>query len=168
MVRYLIRRGSTGEFWMVWDREKRGPAMIGDRALVRLTQEQAELALVGLTGQVRPSKDPLNYITWEVIYGAGTTVPCTHEVDAKLLARELIKRATRFQPRQSRVYYRPDRLSRTRFTVGWPNSRGFSSQVGTGAAAQRVSDSGWKLNLIKLDVVRKLGVRVQHNQGAYF
>jgi hypothetical protein len=92
MVRYLIRRGSTGDYWMVWDREKRGPAMVGDRALVRLTQEQAELALVGLTGQVRASKDPLNYKTWEVIYGAGTTVPCTHEVDAKLLARELIKR----------------------------------------------------------------------------
>jgi hypothetical protein len=61
MVRYLIRRGSAGDFWIVWDREKRRPAMVGDRALVRLTQEQAELALVGLTGQVRASKDPLNY-----------------------------------------------------------------------------------------------------------
>jgi hypothetical protein len=66
MVRYLIRRRSTGEFWMVGDREKRGPAMVGDRELVRLTQGEAELALVGLTGKVRASKDPLDYKTWEV------------------------------------------------------------------------------------------------------
>jgi hypothetical protein len=65
MARYIVRRGSTGDFWMVWDREKRGPAMVGDRALVRLTQDEAELALVGLTGQVRASEDPLNYKTWE-------------------------------------------------------------------------------------------------------
>jgi hypothetical protein len=77
---------------MVWDREKRGPARLGDRAPVRLTQGEAELALVALSGQVRLSKDPLDSKTWEVTYGAGTTVPCTHEVDAKLLARELIKR----------------------------------------------------------------------------
>jgi len=92
MTRYIVRRGSKGEFWMVWDREKRGPAMIGDRALVRLTQGEAELALVGLTGIVRQRPDPADYKTWLVTYGAGASVPCLHEVDAKLLARELIKR----------------------------------------------------------------------------
>jgi hypothetical protein len=92
MARYIVRRGSTGQFWMVWDREKRGPAMVGDRALVRLTQGEAELALVGLTGQVRQSPDPADYKTWLVTYGAGASVSCLHEVDAKLLARELIKR----------------------------------------------------------------------------
>jgi hypothetical protein len=75
MARYIVRRGSTGDFWMVWDREKRAPAMVGDRALVRLKQGEAELALVGLTGQVRrQSPDPADYKTWLVTYGAGTSV----------------------------------------------------------------------------------------------
>jgi hypothetical protein len=67
--------------------------MVGNRALVRLTQGEAELALAGLTGQVRKqSPDPADYKTWLVTYGAGASVSSTHEVDAKLLGRELIKK----------------------------------------------------------------------------
>jgi hypothetical protein len=92
MSRYLIRRGSTDGFYMVWDRERRGPAIIDDRQLVRLTLAEAEIALVGLTGEIGKSRTTPSYMTWQVIYEAGTSVPCSHEVDAKLLARELVKK----------------------------------------------------------------------------
>lgn len=38
--RFLVRQGSKG--WMVYDRQRRGPAMIGTGLAVNLTKEQAE------------------------------------------------------------------------------------------------------------------------------
>ncbi|TYO61865.1 hypothetical protein FXV83_35930 [Bradyrhizobium hipponense] len=38
--RFLVRQGSRG--WMVYDRQRRGPAMIGTSLAVNLTKEQAE------------------------------------------------------------------------------------------------------------------------------
>jgi hypothetical protein len=89
MSRYLIRRDSTGDLYMVWDREQRRPATVEDRQLVRLTLAQAEIALAELGG-IKQSKEAPSYMTWQVTYGAGTSVPCLHEVDAKLLSRELV------------------------------------------------------------------------------
>jgi len=37
--RFLVRQGSKG--WMVYDRQRRGPAMIGTSLAVDLTNEQA-------------------------------------------------------------------------------------------------------------------------------
>ena len=38
--RFLVRQGSNG--WMVYDRQRRGPALIGTGLAVNLTREQAE------------------------------------------------------------------------------------------------------------------------------
>ena len=38
-TRFLVRQGSKG--WMVYDRQRKAPAMIGTRPLVNLTKEQA-------------------------------------------------------------------------------------------------------------------------------
>jgi hypothetical protein len=38
-MRYMVRIGRIG--WMVWDRDERGPAQLGDRQLVRLSEEEA-------------------------------------------------------------------------------------------------------------------------------
>jgi hypothetical protein len=91
MTRYVVRRDSIAEFWMIWDRERRGPAQIGRRPLVRLTRAKAELTLVSLTGEIKESKEPSSGMTWQVTYGAGRITPCAHEADAKLLAWELVK-----------------------------------------------------------------------------
>jgi hypothetical protein len=45
--RYLVRKGSRG--WMVWDRQKRGPAEFGGRLEIGLTEEQAREAKDQLT-----------------------------------------------------------------------------------------------------------------------
>jgi hypothetical protein len=92
MARFLVRRDSIPDYWMIWDREKRGPAEVFGRALVRLTLAEAELAMVGLTGEIKKSAEPSIYLTLEVTYRAGAKVPCAREVDARLLARELVKR----------------------------------------------------------------------------
>jgi hypothetical protein len=38
--RFLVRHGSKG--WMVYDRQRRGPAMVGTSLAVNLTKGQAE------------------------------------------------------------------------------------------------------------------------------
>jgi len=38
--RFLVRQGSKG--WMVYDRQRRGPAMVGISLAVNLTKEQAD------------------------------------------------------------------------------------------------------------------------------
>jgi hypothetical protein len=38
--RFLVRRGTTG--YMVWDRERRGPAEINNRRITRLAKEEAD------------------------------------------------------------------------------------------------------------------------------
>lgn len=46
--RFVIRMGGIG--WMVYDRERRGPALIGTNLAAKLTREQAEQAYAILTG----------------------------------------------------------------------------------------------------------------------
>lgn len=49
--RFLVRMGGIG--WMVYDRDRRGPALLGNEVAANLTKEQAErafLALAGLSG----------------------------------------------------------------------------------------------------------------------
>lgn len=98
MARYLVRRCGAGDTWMVWDRVDRSPAILDGKALVHLTAEQAELAAAELTGQPLMSRKltdiPVNNELL-VICSGGVTRPCAHEVDAKLLARELLKRGHR-------------------------------------------------------------------------
>jgi hypothetical protein len=95
MARYLVRRGGATDTWMVWDRENRRAADIDGKTLIHMTAAQAEVALSDLTGQpprVRKASDISINNEWQVTYAGGATLPCAHEVDAKLLARELIKR----------------------------------------------------------------------------
>jgi hypothetical protein len=98
MARYLVRRGGAADTWMVWDRDNRRPAEVDGKRLAHLTAEQAEAAFSNLTGRPprerRQSDIPVNN-EWQVTYGSGATLPCAHEVDAKLLARELVKRGHR-------------------------------------------------------------------------
>ena len=92
MARYLVRRGGTADSWMVWDREKRAPAEVNSRRLAYLTHDQAEQAFCDLTGLPPRSTENSVNTGWEVTYSSGVTLPCAHELDAKLLARELVKR----------------------------------------------------------------------------
>jgi hypothetical protein len=97
MVRYVIRKGIKPDDWMVWDREIRKPAQLNGRALVRLKREQADLSFHILTGL--PVKIAENVKEWEVIYGSDIVLPCRDETDAKLLARELVKKGHRVSAR---------------------------------------------------------------------
>jgi hypothetical protein len=95
MARYIVRRGGAADTWMVWDRDNRAPAKVDGRVLAHLTAEQAELAFSELTGQPPRSRKRLDIPVkneWQVTYGGGVSLPCAHEVDAKLLARELVKK----------------------------------------------------------------------------
>lgn len=46
--RFLVRMGGAG--WMVYDRERRGPALIGTEWAANLTREQAEIVHRTLSG----------------------------------------------------------------------------------------------------------------------
>lgn len=46
--RFLVRMGGDG--WMVYDRHRRGPALIGTHFAANLTKEQAERAYHTLSG----------------------------------------------------------------------------------------------------------------------
>ncbi len=52
--RFLIRMGGIG--WMVYDRERRGPALIGADWAANLTREQAERAYEILVGSAEDSE----------------------------------------------------------------------------------------------------------------
>ncbi len=43
LSRFVVRMGSLG--WMVYDRERKGPALIGSEWAANLTKEQAEREL---------------------------------------------------------------------------------------------------------------------------
>jgi hypothetical protein len=94
---------------MVWDREKRAPAEVIGRRLAYLTHDQAEQAFSDLTGS--PPRSTANSVNtgWEVTYGSGVTLPCAHEVDAKLLAHELVKRGQEFLRKRWKVFFLLDR-----------------------------------------------------------
>jgi hypothetical protein len=93
MGRYLVRQGNTQSTWIVWDRVKRGPAVLDDRELVRLSRPAAEAAIACLLGQNPIGQLPTSS-GWRVRY-SGRIVDCRDESDAKSLARELIKRRFR-------------------------------------------------------------------------
>lgn len=54
--RFIVRRGSTG--WMVYDRERKGPALIGTEWAANLTKEQAERAYRTLSRSVGQPEAP--------------------------------------------------------------------------------------------------------------
>ena len=47
--RYLVREGCKG--WMVYDRERKGPALVGTNPAANLTKEEAEQILRTLTAK---------------------------------------------------------------------------------------------------------------------
>ena len=76
---------------MIWDREMRAPVKDADgKPVVRLKRGVAEGIFTILTGGIE-EKAAASRATWLVTYGTAS-VECAHEVDAKLLARELIKK----------------------------------------------------------------------------
>ena len=54
--RFLIRMGGIG--WMVYDRDRRGPALMGADVAANLTKEQAEWAYRILAGSAADPEDP--------------------------------------------------------------------------------------------------------------
>lgn len=51
--RFVVRMGGLG--WMVYDRERKGPALIGMDVAANLTKEQAERAYRILSGSAEES-----------------------------------------------------------------------------------------------------------------
>ena len=54
--RFLVRQGSKG--WMVYDRQRKGPALVGTNPAVNLTRERANHIAQSLTGELQ---DRFNY-----------------------------------------------------------------------------------------------------------
>jgi hypothetical protein len=54
--RYLVREGCKG--WMVYDRQRKGPALVGTNPAVDLTRERANHVLQWLTTELQ---DKFNY-----------------------------------------------------------------------------------------------------------
>jgi hypothetical protein len=81
---------------MVWDRLKHRPATLHGRELVRLSRDAAEAAFARLVEADLKHNQPraLRSETWQIAF-QGTVVDCRDELDAKLVARELVKRAFR-------------------------------------------------------------------------
>jgi hypothetical protein len=92
MARYLIRQGVLNT-WAVWDRVKRGPAVVDGRRLVGLTRKAAEAAYAHLIGADSGDALPISP-QWRLIY-TGVVVDCRDEQDAKSLARELFRKGYR-------------------------------------------------------------------------
>jgi hypothetical protein len=59
--------------------------------------------------------------TWQVMY-ANVSLPCRSENDARLLARELLKKATASSPEPSRTSHLPAGSRATRLKRGCANS----------------------------------------------
>ncbi|HEY7219787.1 MAG TPA: hypothetical protein VH985_15485 [Candidatus Binatia bacterium] len=90
--RYLIRSGCADD-WMVWDRSKLGPATLRGQKLVRLSRDAAEAAFARLVEVDLRHSQPLGLRseTWQIKF-RGTVVDCRDELDAKSVARELLKK----------------------------------------------------------------------------
>jgi hypothetical protein len=56
--RFLVRQGCKG--WMVYDRQRKGPALVGTNPAVSLTRERANQIAQSLTGELQ---DRSNYPT---------------------------------------------------------------------------------------------------------
>ena len=100
-IRYVLRKAAIPGFWMVWDRGRRGPAVLDNRKLGRLSLEEAEAALASLTGMgaFLDRRLTTEGSGWLVIYGGGLTVDCRDELDAKRLARNLVLKGHRVSAR---------------------------------------------------------------------
>jgi hypothetical protein len=94
MPRYLVRQGNTGRGWLVWDRVKRGPAVVDGRELARLPLEDAYVAIALLNGPGIDSKKMPMPSAWQLNY-SGIMINCRDEQDAKSLARELLRKGFR-------------------------------------------------------------------------
>jgi hypothetical protein len=75
---------------MVWDRLQRSPATLYGQKLTRLARNAAEAALVRLE---RCNGEPptLDQETWQISFD-GNVVDCRDELDAKHVARNLVRR----------------------------------------------------------------------------
>jgi hypothetical protein len=49
LSRFLVRQGAKG--WMVYDRQRKAPAIVGTRPMVNLTKEQADNIVRRLTAE---------------------------------------------------------------------------------------------------------------------
>jgi hypothetical protein len=90
--RYLIRSGCADD-WMVWDRSKLGPATLRGQKLVRLSRNAAEAAFARLVEvDLRHNQlVALRSETWQIKF-RDKVVDCRDELDAKSVARELLKK----------------------------------------------------------------------------
>ena len=98
MPRYLVRQGNTGRGWLVWDRVKRGPAVVDGRELTRLPLEDANSAVALLSGAGFDSKKVPMPSPWQLNY-SGIIVNCRDEQDAKSLALQLVRKGFRVSAR---------------------------------------------------------------------
>jgi len=98
MPRYLVRQGNTGRGWLVWDRVKRGPAVVDGRELARLPLEDANSATALLNGAGFDGKKVPMPSPWQLNY-SGIVVNCRDEQDAKSLARHLVRKGFRVSAR---------------------------------------------------------------------
>jgi hypothetical protein len=94
MQRYLVRQGNPGRGWLVWDRVKRGPAVVDGREVARLSRENAYAAIALLDGPSVDGKKVPMPTAWQVIY-SGIVVDCRDEQDAKSLAEDLVRKGFR-------------------------------------------------------------------------
>lgn len=98
MSRYLVRQGNTGRGWLVWDRVKRGPAVVEGRELARLPHDDANIAIALLNGANFDAKSLPMPSAWQLTY-SDITVNCRDEQDAKRLARLLLRKGFRVTAR---------------------------------------------------------------------
>jgi len=98
MPRYFVRQGNTGRGWLVWDRVKRGPAVVAGRELARLPRDDANTAIALLNGASFDAKSLPMPSAWQLTY-SGITVNCRDEQDAKSVARLLLRKGFRVSAR---------------------------------------------------------------------
>lgn len=55
-ARFLVRQGCKG--WMVYDRERKGPALVGTNPAANLTKQEAEDIQRTLTAKGEPRQTP--------------------------------------------------------------------------------------------------------------
>ena len=83
---------------MVWDRVKRGPAVVEGRELARLPLADANTAIALLNRASFDAKSLPVPAAWQLNY-SGIIVNCRDEQDAKSLARLLLRKGFRVSAR---------------------------------------------------------------------
>jgi hypothetical protein len=78
---------------MIWDRSKHGPTALYGRELVRLSRDAAQAAFARLIEADLRYNQPLavRSETWQIKF-QDMVVDCRDEIDAKSVARELLKK----------------------------------------------------------------------------